>query len=333
LARYEEPVSAAEAWEVEVTKLSRDRQLFRLSQVGCWLAREPGRFTPDRDEARLVVEDLFDWYERGEFDPSDVLVPISDPPYFLPVLSFVESTQDPQERTARVQEIHNLRIVEFLILRRPALKLYLSRCGHAGAPRLWRELGFDAEAPRRKVDKPLEQPDQTPLVERALSDGLDRWAQATWGPNLDEMPRARSAPDDATAPLLPSVDNATPDNTGGKTADARETVNWKAAGRTPSPPDKRRLTISGQQIAKYLDAIKKKGGPRQGRRGHSQRLPRLSRAPRMGPEGAHWHVWPATPRPVQEEFGRIISAGILWRPNGRNRRRNSTSITTSRHTP
>jgi len=55
-----------------------------------------------------------------------------------------------------VQEIHNLRIVEFLILRRPALKLYLSRCGHAGAPRLWRELGFDAEAPRRKVDKPLD---------------------------------------------------------------------------------------------------------------------------------------------------------------------------------
>ena len=73
-----------------------------------------------------------------------------------------------------MQEIHNLRIVEFLILRRTVLKLYLSRCGHAGAPRLWRELGFDAEAPRRKVDKPLEQPDQTPLVERALSDGLDR---------------------------------------------------------------------------------------------------------------------------------------------------------------
>ena len=57
------------------------------------------------------------------------------------------------------------------------------------------------------------------------------------------------APDDATVPLLPSVDNATPDNTGGK-----------AAGG-PSPPDKRRLTISGQQIAEYLDAIKKSGDP------------------------------------------------------------------------
>jgi hypothetical protein len=146
LIGYETPDSPAAAWEAEAAKPLRDRQLFRFWEVGRWLARAPGRIEADCDEARGIVEDIFHWYERGEFDPSDVLVPLGDPPYFRSVDSFLKSSPDPQEQATRAQEIHSRPIVDFLILRRPALGLYLSQCGLGGAARLARELGFEEPA-------------------------------------------------------------------------------------------------------------------------------------------------------------------------------------------
>jgi hypothetical protein len=146
--------SAEAAWIKETARPPQDRHLFRFYEVGQWLARNPGRLEWDHDEARRIVIDLFDWFERGDFHPSDVLVPVPDSPYFISVRSFLDDAQDAQERNVRTEEIHNLRIVEFLVLRRSALKLYLERSTLEGAPRVLQEW-FPGAAPgahRRALD-------------------------------------------------------------------------------------------------------------------------------------------------------------------------------------
>jgi hypothetical protein len=149
---YEKP---AAAWEAETAKPLPDRQLFRFREISTWLARHPGRLEWDADEARRIVEDIFDRFERGEFCPADVLVSIAEPPYFVPVHSFIEIARDPEDRTERESEIRTRSIVEWcLMLRRPALELYLGRCGLEGAPRLWRALGFFDRAMSEHVAQP-----------------------------------------------------------------------------------------------------------------------------------------------------------------------------------
>ena len=90
---YEE---AAAAWEAEATKPLLDRHLFRVSEVSCWLARRWGQLGYDPNEARLIVDDIFEYFQRGEFDPDDVLVGIAEPPYFVPSHVFIETAEGPE---------------------------------------------------------------------------------------------------------------------------------------------------------------------------------------------------------------------------------------------
>jgi hypothetical protein len=189
MARNEERDSAEEAWEAEVTKPRRDRQLFRFHEIGEWLARTPGQLKSDRDEAHRIIVDLFDRFQQGEFNQSDVLVQVSDPPYFRTVQSFLDSASNLEQRRARWEDIRNILIVRNLILRRAAFKLYLDHCGLEGAPRVLSEL-FSTDG------------DMVPLPSADTAD-----APAEPEPNVSGSAAEHSAPQQTMVPL-PSAETA-----------------------------------------------------------------------------------------------------------------------------
>ena len=146
------PTSASEAWELETSKKPRERKFRMFQEIGEAVAREPGRFEHDPDEARLVVEDLHNWWRRDEFDRDDVLVLTVAPPYFIPVYLHLDSTPSAEERNNREQELNTFPLVNFLVLRRRGTELYLRRCRHQGAPRVLDDWGFDAREQERILE-------------------------------------------------------------------------------------------------------------------------------------------------------------------------------------
>jgi hypothetical protein len=103
------------------------------------LAREPGRSKFDLDEAHHLGRDMFDWFTRDELAEQEAVLEFEEPGRFISV------AQAKEERGETWEELDWYLFYAVVALPSPTLKRFLERCGHAGVPRLLRELGLDAQ--------------------------------------------------------------------------------------------------------------------------------------------------------------------------------------------
>jgi hypothetical protein len=70
--------------EAESRKPIKDRRFFQFGRIAWKLARLPGRWEADQDEAYRILNELIAWYERDEFAEDEVLVVlVADPQHFV----------------------------------------------------------------------------------------------------------------------------------------------------------------------------------------------------------------------------------------------------------
>jgi hypothetical protein len=151
------------AWEaveikyqrVELQKPLRDREYFKLGEIGVRVAREQGLHHVIEKERQLTIIDLFEWATRGEFDEENVVMLVGLPPelYALFLPEYHALRGDPEQKLwvgldygadrpvieALSHQVIRINIAA-IILRRAALLHYLGISEHVGAARFLREL-------------------------------------------------------------------------------------------------------------------------------------------------------------------------------------------------
>jgi hypothetical protein len=128
--------------------------LFVCGQIARALARAPGRFEVDEEEAYRILDDIIAWWESGKFGPDEVVVVVDgdgDPPQLQRrPLSLV--LDEAQQRGEPLQLWPRLHWRDYIMLTYPAAKRYVETCGSTGAPRLLSELFSDATAARHRSE-------------------------------------------------------------------------------------------------------------------------------------------------------------------------------------
>jgi hypothetical protein len=126
---------------------------FYIHELARAIARLPGRAEVDEQEAYRITDDIAEWYRRGEFDDSEVVAFVGDPP--MP-----RSLADMKKDLHRRGESWCLSQPEWraaYCLTAPAARRYLEGCGFDGALRVLREWLGDSPGRRKPTADELDE--------------------------------------------------------------------------------------------------------------------------------------------------------------------------------